>query len=110
MNTRWITSSAAAIAFVAFGTVGLADASMSPAVHFDTPSIQRVDCAVGFHVGPAGACIVGTEEEHHDQVIERRDADEGCETKTVRRSDDMGNSETHTKNKLRLKLRMERAD
>jgi hypothetical protein len=96
MNMHWITGSAAALAIAALTSASPVQAAMSPVVHNDTSIVQRVDCAIGFHVGPAGGCIIGTEE-HHDRVIERRATDEGCETKSVHRSDDMGNSETRTK-------------
>jgi hypothetical protein len=96
MNMHWITGSAAAFAIGVLMSSGGAQAAMSPAVHYDTSNVQRVDCAVGFHLGPAGACIIGTEE-HHEKVIERRATDDGCETKTVHRSDGMGNSETRSK-------------
>lgn len=96
MNMRWIIGSAAVAAIAALTSGGAAQAAMSPAVHYDTSSVQRVDCAVGFHLGPAGACIIGNDE-HHDRVIERRATDEGCETKTVHRSNGMGDSETHTR-------------
>ena len=96
MNIRWITGSAATVAIGVLASGGGAQAAMSPTVHYDTSSVQRVDCAVGFHLGPAGACILGTEE-HHERVIERRATDEGCQTKTVHRSDDMGHSETHSR-------------
>jgi hypothetical protein len=63
-----------------------------------TPFIQHVDCAVGFHLGPAGACILGTPDAPPAGVIvEHHDGDVGCETKSVTRSDAMGNSETKTK-------------
>jgi hypothetical protein len=97
MNMRWISCSAAAVTVAAFMSAGGAQAAMSPVVHYGDPSVQRVDCAAGFHIGPLGACIIGTEEEPHDKVIERRATDEGCETKSVQRSDAMGNSETRTK-------------
>lgn len=96
MNMQRIIGSTAALAIGALMSTGGAQAAMSPAIHNDTSIVQRVDCAVGFHIGPAGACIIGTEE-RHEKVIERRATDDGCETKTVHRSDGMGNSETRTK-------------
>ncbi len=96
MNIRWITGAAAAVTIGALTSGGAAQAAMSPALHNDTSLLQRVDCAVGFHLGPAGACILGTEEPH-ERVIERRATDDGCETRTVHRSDDMGNSETRSR-------------
>ena len=97
MNRYGITGSAAALAIVAFVSCGAAQAAMSPVVHNDTSIVQRVDCAVGFHLGPAGACIIGTDSPPREKLIERRATDDGCETKSVHRSDGMGNSETHTK-------------
>ena len=97
MNMHWITGSAAAFAIAAFMSGGAAQAAMSPALHNDASMVHRVDCAIGLHIGPAGGCILGTDEHHHEKVIERRATDDGCQTKTVHRSDGMGNSETHTK-------------
>ena len=37
-------------------------------------------CAVGLLIGPAGGCILGTDEHHDDRVIEHRATDEGCQT------------------------------
>ena len=97
MNIHSITGSAAALAIAAFMSGGVEQAAMSPALHNHTSLMTRVDCAIGLHIGPAGGCILGTEEHHHDKVIERRATDDDCRTKTVRRTDDMGNSETHTR-------------
>jgi len=96
MNIKSI-SCAAAMSAIGVLFAGGAQAAMSPALQFRALNVQHVDCAVGFHIGPAGACIVGTDEERHDTVIEKRATDEGCKTKSVTRSDDMGNSETRTK-------------
>jgi len=97
MNMHWMTSSAAAVAIAALMSGGAAQAAMSPALHNDASMVQRVDCAIGLHIGPAGGCILGTEDHHHEKVIEHHDPDEGCHTKTVKRSDGMGNSETKTR-------------
>jgi hypothetical protein len=72
------------------------EATMYPITHYATPYVQHVDCAAGFHVGPVGTCIIGTEEPH-DRVMERRDDHVGCDTKSVTRQDEAGNSETKTK-------------
>jgi hypothetical protein len=80
-------------------------------------AIHNVDCAVGMHIGPVGACVGGSEEavlKHTDApvVIERRTADaptdvtteksvthdaNGCTTKTIEKTDDMGNSAAKSK-------------
>jgi hypothetical protein len=93
MLVRTIMGSAATAAFVALLSLTPAQAAMSPSVQFDRPSVQRVDCAVGFHIGPAGGCIIGTEE-HHDTVIEKRGASDDCATKTVKRTNGEGDSVT----------------
>jgi hypothetical protein len=92
-----ITSCAAAAAMAAFISASSAQAAMTPATHYQAPSVQHVDCDVGFHLGPLGTCIIGTEERHDRVIDEHRAADEGCETKSVNRTDAAGNSETHTK-------------
>ena len=96
MNLRWISSVATAATFAGLLSLGSAEAAMAPAFKYGDTSLQKVDCAIGFHIGVAGACIIGTDDEHHDTVIERRSSDEGCQTKSVRKSDDMGNTETRT--------------
>lgn len=97
-----ITGCATAAAVAAFLSIGASQAAMSPVVPNGASNVQRVDCAVGFHLGPVGTCIVGVDNppppppdrvviEHHDTV------DQGCETKTINRTDSAGNSETKTK-------------
>jgi hypothetical protein len=93
MLVHTITSGAATFTVATLLSFSPVQAAMSPAIHNGDASVQRVDCAVGFHLGPAGACIIGTEDR---PVVERRAADEGCETKSVTRSDDTG-SVTKTK-------------
>ena len=39
--------------------------------------------AVGFHLGPVGTCFIGTDDPAPPAVIERRDDNVGCETKSV---------------------------
>jgi hypothetical protein len=98
MKMHWIASSVTAVAFAAFMTAGSAQAAMYPAVHFDASDVQHIDCAAGLHIGPVGGCILGTDEHHDsDRVNEHRAADEGCDTKSVKRTDAAGNSETKTK-------------
>jgi hypothetical protein len=94
MLVQTITSGAATVAMATLLSFTPAQAAMSPAIHSGAASVQRVDCAVGLHLGPAGACIIGTED--HDRVVEHRASDEGCETKSVTRSDESG-TETRTK-------------
>ena len=94
MNLHWITSSAAAVTVATLMSVVPAQAAMTPRIHTSAAILQHVDCAVGFHVGPAGACILGAEEEHHDVVIEKRAVDEGCSTKTVKKTNGEGDSVT----------------
>jgi hypothetical protein len=96
MNMHWITSSVAAVTIATFMSAAPAHAAMTPRMHTGTSILQHVDCAVGFHIGPAGACILGAEEEHHDVVIEKRGADEGCSTKTVKKTNGEGDSVTKT--------------
>ena len=83
-----------------------AQAAMAPTTQPASSMIQKADCAAGFHIGPVGACV-GDEApprrdviiEHHDapRVIERRATDEDCRTKTVKRTNGMGDSMTKTK-------------
>jgi len=90
-------------AAAALAPAASAQASMTPVPHFAASNVHNVDCAVGAHIGPLGGCILGND--HDDTVvIERRSADApdsrddgGCTTKTVKRTDGAGNSETRTK-------------
>jgi hypothetical protein len=92
-----LTGCAAAAAIAALLSVGPSQAAMTPTTNYgDPPPVHHVDCAVGFHIGPAGACVLGTEE-RHDDLIEHRSVDEGCQTKTVHKENGMGDSETRTK-------------
>jgi hypothetical protein len=84
-----------------FASVATTQAAMSPVRSFATPNVRSVDCAVGAHIGPVGGCIIGTDDPP-PVVVERRAADapnpsDGCATKSVTRTDNMGNSETKTK-------------
>jgi hypothetical protein len=104
MFVKRITGCAAAATIAAFLPIGSAQAAMSPVIHFGTPNVHHVDCAVGFHIGPVGTCVVGTDDRSPprdtppDRVIEHRSVDEGgCQTKSVNRTDAEGNSETRTK-------------
>jgi hypothetical protein len=90
--------SAAAVVAVGATFVSIAptQATMYPITNYTTPYIQHIDCAAGFHVGPIGTCILGTDDPH-PAVVEHRDDNVGCETKSVTKQDSMGNSETKTK-------------
>ena len=79
-----------------FASVAPTQATMYHSTDFSTPYVQRVDCAVGFHLGPVGTCVIGTDDPR-PAVVERRDNDAGCETKTVTKQDADGNSVTRTK-------------
>ena len=67
------------------------------------PYIQKVDCAVGAHIGPLGACIFGDD---HPRTVVATPAPavvpddaapgDGCASKSVNRTDAAGNSETRT--------------
>ena len=96
MNIHWLTSSAAAVTVATFMSAAPAQAAMTPKAPTGASILQQVDCAVGFHIGPAGACVLGAEEEHHDVVIEKRRADEDCSTKTVKKTNGEGDSVTKT--------------
>jgi hypothetical protein len=99
MTIQKLTGCAAAAAIAAFMTIGPAQASMYPAVHYGNSNVHHVDCAVGFHIGPLGTCVLGDDRPPPppDRVIERRSVDEGCQTKSVKREDAEGNSETRTR-------------
>ncbi len=104
MFVQKVAGCAAAAAIAAFMTVGPTQASMYPAVHYGAANVHHVDCAVGFHIGPLGTCVVGVDDRPPprdlppDRIIEHRSVDvDGCETKSVHRTDPAGNSETRTK-------------
>jgi len=107
MSILKIAGCGAAATLASLISIGSTQAAMAPAVNAGNLTIQHVDCAVGFHLGPAGACILGTDNDRPPPpphavvvdpppvVVERRDG--GCETKSVNRTDAEGNSETKTK-------------
>jgi hypothetical protein len=102
MSVQKLTGCATAAAILGFITVGPAQASMYPAVNSGTPNVHHIDCAVGFHLGPLGTCVIGTDNgppppPRDHVIIEHRSADEGCQTKSVKREDAAGNSETRTR-------------
>lgn len=99
---QFIGCSAAAIigAGALFATATGVQATMLPASHYATSYVQHVDCALGAHIGPLGACIIGTDD-NPPVVVEHRTADapqggDGCSTKSVTRTDGAGNTETRT--------------
>ena len=82
-------------------SVAPTQATMFPAPRYATPDVQYVDCAIGAHIGPLGACILG-HDDNPPVVVERRVIDapdpqsaDGCSTKSVVRTDGNGDSETH---------------
>ena len=99
MSLQKLTACAAATAaLAAFVWVIPTQASMYPMARYAKPYIQHVDCAVGFHLGPAGACIIGAPDAPPPPVVDRAaPPDQGCESKSVTRQDAEGNSETRTK-------------
>ena len=97
-SRKFVGCSAAAVvaAGAMFASIVPTQATMYPAAHFTTPYVQHVDCAAGLHLGPLGGCILGNDEPRHEGV-EHRDDQGGCDTKTIKKEDSMGNSETKTK-------------
>ena len=102
---RLIGCSAAALvgAGAMLASVAATQATMLPVSRYATPYVQHVDCAVGAHIGPLGACILGTDDKP-PVVVEPRAGDapnpqgaDGCATKSVTKTDTEGNSETKTK-------------
>lgn len=83
-------------------SVATSQAAMLPVSHLATPYVQYVDCAIGAHVGPLGACIIGSDDSPPVVVEHRVDApnsqsSDGCSTKSVTKTDGTGDTETHTK-------------
>src|ERR1700677_4391913 len=72
-------------------------AAMLPLARSSMPYVQHVDCAVGAHIGPVGGCILGTDESRPVVVEHPDNTNQGCETKSVTRTDASGNTETKTK-------------
>ncbi len=104
-SRQLIGCSAAALvgAGAMLASVATTQATMLPVSHYATPYVQHVDCAIGAHIGPLGACIIG-HDDNPPVVVEHRVIDtpdpqavDGCSTKTVTRTDGNGDSETHTK-------------
>ena len=105
MSILKIAGCGASAALASLISIGSTQAAMAPVVHAGNPNIQNVDCAVGFHIGPAGACILGADNDPPPPravVVDPPPAavvpnDGGCETRSVNRTDAAGNSETKTK-------------
>jgi hypothetical protein len=108
-----LSGSAASIVGAGFilASVASAQAIMLPARTAGTSSIVHVDCAIGAHIGPIGGCIIGNDNPPPQPVVvEHRAADvpivdapppadapaAGCASKSVTRTDGVGNSETKT--------------
>jgi hypothetical protein len=76
-----------------------------PVSGYATPEVQNVECAIGAHIGPLGGCILGHDDNPPMPVpVERRAVDapdsqsaDGCSSKSVTKTDGMGNTETKTK-------------
>jgi hypothetical protein len=98
-----------ALALALASTVPASAGTFAAPLNSNLP-IQTVGCAVGAHLGPLGACIIGTEDPA-PVVVEHRAADvplppvrdesttrtmtqdsNGCATKTIEQNDGMGNS------------------
>jgi hypothetical protein len=100
-----IGCSAAALvgAGAVLASVVTTQAAMLPVSRLATPHVQYVDCAIGAHIGPLGACIIGNND-NPPVVVEHRVVDapdpqaaDGCSTKSVTKTDGAGNTETRTK-------------
>jgi hypothetical protein len=97
-----IAGCGASAALASLISIGATQAAMAPAFNPGSPNVHYVDCAVGFHIGPAGACIIGVDNDPpppppHAVVVNPPPNDGGCETQSVNRTDAAGNSETKTK-------------
>jgi hypothetical protein len=106
MTRQLLIGSALALALAS--TVPASAGTFAAPLNSNLP-IQTVGCAVGAHIGPLGACVIGTEDPP-TVVIEHRAADapppppdgtttktvtqdsNGCTTKTIEQNDGMGNS------------------
>ena len=100
---KFIGGTAAVLgAGIIWASLGVSQAAMRPVSHNADATVHLVDCAVGAHLGPLGACILG-DDDHRTVVEEHRTVEapdpqpEGCATKSVTRTDSSGNSETKTK-------------
>ncbi len=96
MFVQKLAGCTAAAALAVFLPIGATQAAMSPAVHYGVSNIQHVDCAVGFHLGPVGTCVLGVDNPPPPVVVERPVDPPGCETKSVKRTNGEGDSVTRT--------------
>jgi hypothetical protein len=109
MSSRQFLNGSVA-ALVGAGAIALslasAQAAMLPMRMVPESSVQRVDCAIGAHIGPVGGCILGNDNppavvQEAPAVIVERPVDapppDGCATKSVTTTDGMGNSQTRSK-------------
>ncbi len=105
MSILKIAGYGAFVAMASLISIGSTQAAMAPAIPGGSPNVHHVDCAVGLHIGPAGACILGVDNpppppppavvvDPPPMVVHN---DQGCETKSVNRTDAAGDSETRTK-------------
>jgi hypothetical protein len=107
MSVLKIAGCGASAAIASLISIGAAQAAMAPPVRPAMPNVHYVDCAIGFHIGPAGACILGVDNrppppppgavvvDPPPVVVQGKDP--GCETKTLSQTDAAGNNETKTK-------------
>ena len=61
---KYLGCSTAVMAGVMLTWVAPTKAFLYPVAPAATSYIQHVDCAAGFHVGPVGTCVIGTDEPH----------------------------------------------
>lgn len=97
MSALRLMGCATAATIASLITFGSASAAMAPVVQNDAPDVSSLIALWECNLGPAGVCVIGTDEPRHDTVIERRSVDEGCRTKSVTRENGMGDTETRTK-------------
>ncbi len=75
-------SAAAVVAIGAlFASIAPTQATMYRITQYSTPYIQHVDCAVSFHLRPAGDVRRGAADDPGPAVIERHDDNVGCESR-----------------------------
>ena len=108
MNVPKFVICGAGAAVASLLTLGAAEAAMStPAQVGVKAPIERVDCAVGFHIGPLGTCVIGVENaapppaavvvDPPPAVVENPGPAGGCETQSVKKENAQGESVTHSR-------------